>query len=390
MTMPAGTGSIDGSCDPRFRPVREAFAENFASRDEVGAAVCLAVGGEVVVDLWGGWADGARTRSWERETLVNVFSIGKGLTALCAARLVGEGRLDPEARVARYWPGFGAGGKGDVTLRQLLSHQAGLPAVRRRLPPGAMLDHDLMASALADQEPWWEPGTAHGYHTNTFGYLVGELVRRVDGRTLGTLLREEICGPLGADVHIGLPASEDARVAEFLWPRDPPPQKEADGLSEAELMEYNGYFNPSGLSGWGVVNTRAWRGAEIPSTNGQGTARGVARVYAALAAGGVIDGVEVVDPEALAAATAEEVYGHDLILKRPTRFGLGFQLTQPERPLGPNPGAFGHFGAGGSLGFCDPEAGVALGYVMNRMGPRWQNPRNRALIDAVYASLAER
>lgn len=379
--------AVDGSCDPRFEPVRGAFAENFASRDEVGAAVCVAIDGEVVVDLWGGHADGARTSAWERDTLVNIFSIGKGLAALCASRLVGAGRLAPDARVARCWPGFAAAGKEDVTLRQLLSHQAGLPAVRRRLPPGAMLDHDLMASALADQEPWWEPGTAHGYHTNTFGYLVGELVRRVDGRTLGTFLREEIGGPLGADVHIGLPASEDPRVAEFLWPREPPPEEEPEGLSEAELMEYNGYFNPSGLSGWGVVNSREWRAAEIPSTNGHGTARGVARVYAALAAGGMIDGVEVVDPEALLAATREEVYGDDLILKRPTRFGLGFQLTQAERPLGPNAGAFGHFGAGGSVGFCDPEAGVAFGYVMNQMGPRWQNPRNRALIDAVYASL---
>lgn len=367
--------------------MRDAFAENFASRDEVGAAICAAIDGEVVVDLWGGHADGARTRRWKPKTLVDIFSIGKGLTALCAARLVGEGRLDPDARVARYWPEFAAGGKGDVTLRQLLSHQAGLPAVRRRLPPGAMLDHNLMASALAEQEPWWEPGSAHGYHTNTFGYLVGELVRRTDGRTLGTLLREEICEPLGADVHIGLPASEDDRVADFLWPGEPPPEEEPEGLSDEELMEFNGYFNPSGLSGGGVLNTREWRAAEIPSTNGHGTARGVARVYAALAAGGLTDGVEVVDPEALVAATSEEVYGDDLILKRPTRFGLGFQLTQPERPLGPNAGAFGHFGAGGSVGFCDPAAGLAFGYVMNQMGPRWQNPRNRALIEAVYASL---
>jgi len=188
-------------------------------------------------------------------------------------------------------------------------------------------------------------------------------------------------------VYIGLPASCETRVAEFLWPGPSPPEVEPEGLSDARLMEHNAYFNPGGLSGAGVVNTRAWRATEMPSANGHGSARGVARVYAALAAGGVLDGARVVDRSALASAVAEQVYGHDLVLKRPSRFGLGFQLTQPERPLGPGPHGFGHFGAGGSLGFCDPDTGVALGYVMNEMGTHWQSPRNRALIDAVYASL---
>jgi CubicO group peptidase (beta-lactamase class C family) len=376
-----------GTCDPAFAPVREAFVANFEERGEHGAAVCVVVEGSVVVDLWGGWADGARTTPWPSEALVNVFSVGKAFAALCVARLVGSGRLDLDEPVATRWPEFAANGKEAVTVRQLLAHRAGLPAVRRRLPPGAMLDHRLMASALADQEPWWPPGTAHGYHTNTFGFLVGELVRRVDGRTLGAMLREDIAGPLGADVFIGLPPAEHARVVEFVWPGIPPPEVEPTGLGPSQLMEFNAYSNPSGLSGAGVVNTSAWRSAEIPSTNAHGSARGVARIYAALANGGVLDGVRIVEEAVLECFTEEQSNGADLILHRPSRFGVGFQLTQPERPLGPGARAFGHFGAGGSLGYCDPDRKVAFGYVINEMGPRWQNPRNRALIDAVHRSV---
>ena len=384
----AAAAPINGWCDPRFGPVGAAFADNFAQRGEFGAAVCVAVEGRVVVDLWGGYADAGRTRPWERDTLVNVFSVGKAMTAVCLHRLVGQGRLDVDDPVAQHWPEFAAAGKEEVTVGQLLSHQAGLPAVRRRLPEGAMLDWGAMTAALADQEPWWEPGTAHGYHVNTFGFLVGEVVRRITRQTLGCFFRDEVAGPLGADIHIGLDGSSDHRVAEFLWVAPVPPAAELPGLSDDQLMELNTYANPSGLSGAGVINTREWRAAEIPSTNGHATARGVARVYEALAAGGVVDRVRVIDADALAAATIEQVYGQDRILHRPSRFGLGFQLTHDERPLGPNPRAFGHFGVGGSLGFCDPDSGVAFGYVMNEMGPRWQNPRNRALINSVYASLA--
>ena len=379
--------AVGGSCDRRFAPVRDAFRDNFRERGEVGAAVCVMAGGRVVADLWGGWADPGRARRWQRDTLVNMFSVGKGLVAVCAARLAGQGRLDVDAAVASCWPEFGAGGKGAVTVRQLLSHQAGLPAVRRRLPPGSMLDWPAMTAALAAEEPWWAPGSGHGYHVNTFGFLIGEVIRRLAGRTVGALLRQEVAGPLGADVHIGLPASQHSRVAPVPWPDPPPGETEPAGLELAGLMAYNAYFNPGGLSGAGVVNSPAWRAAELPSANAHGTARGVARVYAALAAGGTLDGTVIADPAALAAATAEQACGQDLVLGRPSRFGLGFQLTQPERPLGPGPAAFGHFGAGGSLGFCDPGSQVALGYVMNQMGPRWQSPRTRALLDAVYACL---
>ena len=403
---------VTGTCDRSFGQVREAFSANFAQRAEIGAAVCVIAQGRVVADLRGGWAGPAGSRPWEQNTLVNVFSVGKGMVAACAARLCSQGRLEIDAPVSRYWPEFAAAGKAAVTVGQLLSHQAGLPAVRRRLPPGGMLDHGLMCAALAQQAPWWEPGTAHGYHVNTFGFLAGELVRRAAGQTLGTMLRQDVAGPLGADVHIGLPGTEHRRVAEFLWPGPAPPEAEPGALSgsdlsaaadlggraggdgiepgevaASQLMEYNAYFNPSGLSGAGVVNSAEWRRAEIPSANCHASARGVARVYAALAGWGHLDGVRIADRAILERFTAEWSCGADLVLHRPSRFGLGFQLTQPERPLGPGAGGYGHFGAGGSLGFCDPDAGIAFGYVTNSMGPRWQNPRNRALIDAVYASL---
>ena len=376
--------AIDGFCDPKFSALREAFAENFASRGEPGAAVALSVNGKLVADLWGGWRDAARTQAWRRETLVNFFSVSKALCTIVAMRLVEHGKLDLDAPVARVWPQFAQAGKETVSLRHVLSHQAGLPSIHEPLPEGAALDWNRMCEALARQKPWWEPGTAHGYHVNTFGFLVGEMVRRVTGRSLGTVLREDVAGPLDADVHIGLPVCEHHRVAEFLWPAVPSTQ----GMpGPDQQMRYNAYWNPPGISGAGWVNRPEWRLAEIPSTNGHGTARGVVRVYRMLANGGAIDGVRILGADAIAEATKEHSNGIDLISERPSRFGLGFQLTQPERPLGPNKGAFGHFGAGGSLGFCDPEAGVAFGYVTNDMGPRWQNPRNKALIDAVYASL---
>jgi CubicO group peptidase (beta-lactamase class C family) len=377
---------IDGTCDARFEPVRNAFHENFELRGEVGAGLCLSVGGSVVVDLWGGWQDVEQSRPWARTTLVNVFSVGKAVAAVCVARLVGEGRLHFDQPVAQVWPEFGAAGKQRVTVRQLLSHQAGLPAVRAPLPAGAVFDLPVLCEALAAQEPWWEPGTAHGYHVNTFGVLVGELVRRVSGESLGAMVRREIAGPLQADLHIGVPQSELHRVADFFGMTESLPRPEGD-LSDEQVMELHAYFNPPEFSGSGVVNTTRWRTGELPSTNGHGTAAGIARLYEALVTGGQRQGVVLLDAGVLAEATTEQVYGDDLILHRPSRFGIGFQLTQAERRLGPNPGAFGHFGAGGSLGFCDPETELAFGYAINTMGPRWQNPRNKALIDACYECL---
>ncbi len=395
----AARHAIDGWHDPRFTAVRDEFAANFAERGETGAAVCVIVDGKVVADLRGGWRDANRTLPWQPDTLVNVFSVGKGLTAACAARLIGQRLLDPDAPVTRYWPEFGAAGKSAVSVRQLLSHQAGLPAFRRPMPAGSMLSWPAMTTALAAEQPWWTPGSGHGYHVNTFGFLAGELIRRITGLTPGALLRRELAGPLGADVHIGLPAAEHARVAEFSWPdaaaanviaaeRGSAARGSAARAEADVAMTLNAYLNPPDFSGAGVVNTAAWRSAEIPSANAHATAAGIARIYAALVAGGELDGVRIVAAGGLAQSTEQQVYGDDLVLRRPSRFGLGFQLSHPERELGKGTRSFGHFGAGGSVGFCDPAAGLAFGYVTGQMGPRWRNPRNRALIDACYASLS--
>src|SRR5579885_3298278 len=369
----APAAPLAGTGDTRFAAVRRAFVANIAEHGEIGAAVAVMVDGRPVVDLWGGYADAARRIPWRRDTLVNVFSVGKALATVCVLRLVDRGRLALDAAVGRLWPEFAAAGKGTITVRQLLCHRAGLPAIRAPLAPEAIFTWETMTTALAREAPWWPPGTRHGYHVNTFGFLVGEVVRRTAGRTLGRVLRDEIAGPLGADVHIGLLPDAEARTAEFVWPPEMAPEivaASASGDDEARLMIRHTYVNPPGLSGYGVVNTTRWRRAEMPSTNAHATARGIARVYAALAE-----------------ATTEHAAGLDAVLGRPSRFGLGFQLPLPDRPLGPNPGVFGHFGAGGSLGFADPEARVAFAYVMNRMGPRWYNPTTRRLVDAVYASL---
>ena len=356
------------SVDHAFAAVEGAFRENFASRGEVGAAVCVIVDGRTVVDLAAG--DG-----WAPDSMVNAFSVGKGLTAAVLGHVMETAGLALDDQVTDWWPELDLG----LSVAQLASHQAGLPALREPQPEFVMYDWDAMVATLAATEPWWAPGTAHGYHTNTFGFLVGEVVRRATGRSVGTVLRE-LAAPLEADVFIGLPDAEHARVVPFLFS-----SMEGFGpaapVTEHEQMIRNGYANPRGFSGVGVVNTPEWRRAEIPSTNCHASARGVARFYA-----GVLEG-RVHSAETLAALTEIRADGPDLVLERPSRFGAGFQLPQPERPFGTGPRAFGHFGAGGSLGFADPDAGVAFGYVIGELGPRWQNPRNRALLDALSSCL---
>jgi CubicO group peptidase (beta-lactamase class C family) len=368
---------LTGRCDARFQAVGEALRENAATRGEWGAAVAVAVEGRTVVDLQVGWADAARTQAWRGDTVVDVFSVGKALAAICALRLVARGVLDLDAPVARYWPGFVAD---TATVRDVLAHRSGLAAIAEPLAEGALYDPAALAAAIARQEPWWTPGTAHGYHVHTFGILLGELVRRASGSTIGAVLADEVAGPLEADVQFGCRPEDRARRAEYLIGGEtsagaPPLLRPGARLRPAA------YLNPPGATGVGTVNTEAWMDAELPSANAHASARGIARVYAAL-----LDAT-LLDADTLAAATAPASDGDDLVLERPSRFGLGFQLTQSERRLGPNPRAFGHFGAGGALGFADPDAGVALGYVMNNGGAGWQSARNRALIDAVYAAL---
>jgi len=381
---------VHGTCDRRFTKVRDAFEENFRARDEVGAALAVTLDGEPVVDLWGGHADLARSKPWERDTIVNVYSTTKGMTALSAHRLIDEGRLDLDAPVVRYWPEFAQKGKDRIPVRWLLGHRAGLAAVRATLPNEALYDWNVMCDALAAEEPWWVPGEGHGYHALTIGWLVGELVRRITGRSLGTYFRQEIAEPLGIDFHIGLPDSEHARVAEMSSiPLEVPP----DGgvklaeiiLSNPEGLSARAFMNPPSLALG--VNNREWRAAEIPGANGHGNARALARVYGALSRGGEIDGVHVLSPAGIARCHQEQSAGPDQVLQISTRFGLGFMLSQKEREarFGPNPRSFGHPGAGGSVGFADPDARIGFGYVMNRMGPHiLLDPRAVELIEATY------
>jgi CubicO group peptidase (beta-lactamase class C family) len=386
--MPSGA-RVEGECQARFAPVREVFAKSFES-GEIGAAVSVTIANESVVDLWGGHRDGARTQPWARDTIVNVYSTTKGMTAICANRLIERGLLDLDAPVARYWPEFAAAGKQPIPVRWLLSHQAGVPALREDVPRSSRLDWMFWTEALAAEAPWWEPGTQHGYHALTFGHLVGELVRRVDGRSLGRFFREEIGEPLGLDFHIGLAAEHDARVAQII----PAPRAASDSPDPFAAARRN----PQSLVGrvFGnptfepeAVNTREWRAAELPAVNGHGTARGLARVYGALACGAALDGVQVLSPEQIARATTEQAKGPDAVLTPlHSRFGLGFMLTQPMIPFGPNPRSFGHPGAGGSIAFADPDAQLGFAYTMNQMQTGLGgDARGFALIGALYSAL---
>jgi len=388
--------TIQGECAPRFARVREVFESGFRGGKEVGAAVAVVHDGETVVDLWGGWADMARSAAWQRDTIVNVYSCTKAMVALCAHQLIERGRLDLDAPVAEYWPEFGQRGKRNVLVRWLLSHRAGLPALRETLPMEALYDWTMMTEALAAEEPWWEPGTAHGYHAVTYGWLVGEVVRRIDGRSLGTYFRDEIARPLGLDFHIGLEDTHHHRVGELselgatgLDELDP----SALGLmqvvmSDPEGMSARAFMNPPSLALG--VNNPEWRRAEIPGANGHAPARGLARVYGALARGGDLDGVHVLDPAGIARLSTEHSCGQDLVLQVDTRFGLGVMLPQARRDarFGPGERAFGHPGAGGALGCGDPEAKIGFGYTPNLLGPHiLLDPRAVALLDAVYTSL---
>ena len=386
--------NVDGTCDPRFRAVREAFCENFASRAELGAAVTVSVDGTLVVDLWGGIADKVSGRAWTRDTMVVVFSCTKAATALCAHMLVARGALDLDAPVAHYWPEFAAAGKEAIPVRLLLNHQAGLAAVDDPLPLGALYDWDTMATALAAQAPHWEPGTAHGYHAVTFGWLVGEVVRRISGRSLGTFFREEVAGPLGLDFWIGLPEALAARVAPIrMAPLTGETTPIMLAMADRSTLTSKAFLNPPGLMTARQVNARVLHAAEVPAANGIATARGLAGMYTPLACGGRSGAVELVDRDTLQAMATVESEGDDRVLLIPTRFASGFMKSIDNRPrdsaiLGPNAEAFGHGGAGGSIGMADPVARVAIGYVMNQMGTGvLLNARGQALIDAVYESL---
>jgi CubicO group peptidase (beta-lactamase class C family) len=377
--------AFDGRVDDGFEPVADAFAANFEIHNEVGAAVCAYVDGRAVVDLWGGVADRETGRGWSEDTIVPVFSSTKGVTAACANLAIERGLLDPDATVATYWPEFAANGKAEITVRQVLSHQAGLPLVDGEFTLEEALSWHPVVEQLARQAPLWPPGSQHGYHMRTYGWLVGELIRRTTGRTLGRFLRDEVAGPLGLDFWVGLPEELEPRVARLVPPATDMRAALA-GLGDSLLLA-RVFSNPGGVFNYDDMwNTRALHACELPSTNGIGDARALARLYASLVGDGV-DGRRLLQTDTVAAATVEQVRGADAVIMVESAFGLGFMLGRSFGAANP-PGGFGHAGAGGSLSFADPERGVAFGYVMNDLRfDQTGDPRSESLVRALYAAL---
>ncbi len=392
-------GSVQGACDPRFAGVLEAFVANFEARGEVGASVAVTLEGRPVVDLWGG----RKTRDgdpWEADTIGVVFSCTKGASALCAHMAADRGQLDFDAPVTRYWPEFGQAGKEGALAAMMLDHSVGLPGLREKLKDGAYYDYEYMVGMLERETPFWKPGTRNGYHGVTSAWTVGEMVRRSTGRRMGVFLRDEVAGPLGVDFWMGLPEAHEARVAPMI----PAPADDQARNSRIALAMRADPAGPTAQfmlnSGGFSANARAARAAEIGSATGVSNGRGLAGLYAPLANGGALNGVRLVGADTLTRMGQVTVATHeDATLAIPTRFSLGFMKSMDNRRLDNSlacsvilsEAAFGHVGAGGSLGFADPACRMSFGYTMNRMGPGiLLNDRGQSLVDAVYQALGYR
>jgi CubicO group peptidase (beta-lactamase class C family) len=377
---------IDGQCGQRFGAVKDAFAANFEENGDVGASVAVTIDGELVVDIWGGTQDTAGTTPWERDTIINVFSTTKTMSCLSLLVLASRGLVDVDAPVERYWPEFGANGKGNVLVRHLLSHTAGLPGWEQRLDGTDLYDWDKVTSLLAEQATWWEPGSKSGYHGISQGNLVGEVVRRVDGRSVGTFFAEEIAGPLGADFHIGTGPEHDHRVA-LVIPVPPLVFGSADGASTParDSIPYRA-ANPrlTAEQSWEIP----WRRAEIPAAGGHGNARSVALAQSVVSAGGSARGVELLSKETIDRIFDVQAAGRDLVLGIGVTFGVGYGLNSPRAPISPNQRVCYWGGWGGSLVVNDVDAGMTMAYVMNRMGEGTVgDDRAHTILRAVYASL---
>jgi len=385
------SGLVEGAYDDRFQAVVDAFLENFATRAELGASVCLTIDGVTVVDLWGGTADKQSGAPWTRDTVSIVQSNTKGAVAFCAHVLAGRGLLDLEAPVSEYWPEFAREGKERTTVRMMLDHSAGVPVFRGPVEPGELLDWDRVVARLEAEPPFWDPGSRHGYHLINFGWTVGELVRRVSGQSLGAFFDAAIAGPLGLDLWIGLPDEIEPRVAPILPysgpPSDPPVEFVRVLLADPESIPAMGIRNAYSYDN----NSRAAHAAEIGGAGGITNGRGLAGMYRPLANGGG----GFVDADGIARMRRVSTAGNkDATLCMPTRFGTGFMVSMDNRGVPGadsvilGEGAFGHVGAGGSIGFADPERGLSFGYSMNQMGPGiLMNERGQSLIDATYRVL---
>lgn len=375
--------SIEGRAEAAYGRVKDAFARNFAERGETGAAVTVYRHGKPVVDLWAGVADARRGTPWTQDTLAAAFSISKAFTATAGHMAVERGLLDLDAAVVRYWPEFGAQGKDTIRLRQLFTHQAGLYYVDADLKPSEAYDWNLVTRSLAAQKPVGPVGAVPVYHSLTFGYLIGEVLRRVTGKTIGPLVRDWIADPLGVDFHFALTDAQIARCAHLV--AEPPPDPPLPARGQPEIVALTSRGGAAGDR----FNADSFRRAEVGAGSGHGTAHGIARFFAALGNGGELDGTRILKAETLAKATAFEVESQDPVFAIHNRFALGYQLNTPgEHPMGPSPDAFGHMGAGHRIGFADPSTGVAFGYVGNLFGVTpGLGPRGLALVQALYESI---
>ena len=371
---------IRGVCPGRFAAVRDAFAANFAEGAELGARFAIAIEGEVVVDLIGGWTDRSKTVAYGPDTLTPVFSTTKAISALMLARLVGQGRLDYGQRVAEIWPEFAQAGKQDITVEQCLSHQDGLAAFTEPMDVELWYDWDAITAKIAAMAPLWPPGTASGYHPVLFGYIAGEIFRRVDGRSLGRALRQDLSEVLGLDLWNGLPDAEHGRVAEMKRPTAIPDLGPLTEIKRAAFLKP--WSSPVGR------DTAVWRRAEIPSANGHATADSLARLAAVLACDGVLDGRAVLEPGVAAEMMRERIRGEDLVLPCTLAWGAGVLRNDPVMIYGPGLHTAGHSGWGGSCLIADPERRLSAAYVMNRQsGYLIGDPRSRRLIEAIYKTL---
>lgn len=392
---------VQGRCHPQFSQVMREFERNFVERQELGASVCITYDGETVVDLWGGSADISEQRAWQSNTVTSVWSCTKAATALCVHMLAASGNLDLHAPVAQYWPEFAEGGKECITVAMLLSHQAGLAALIEPVEGHIYCDWHRLVQRLASQKPLWEPGTRHGYHALTFGHLLGEVVRRVSGQSIGCFFKEKVADPLGLDFWIGLPESERSRVAPVIAP-NPADYLQSGGMFFRMALEQPGSIanliiaNSGAIMSDGAINHWDYQRAEIPAANGITNARGLAGLYRPLSLDGAYGGYRLLSEDFLPLLSRVYTAGYDLTLGIYSRFSLGFiktgdRLQNSHDDLLLSEEAFGHTGSGGSIGFADPRAKLSFGYTMNRMGAGiGLNRRGQSLVDAAYRSIGYR
>jgi len=372
---------IEGQCDDKFAELKAVLSANIDSGADLGASVAVVHRGEMVVDIWGGHSDVEQTKPWASDTITNVFSSTKTMAALCALVLVDRGELDVHAPVAQYWPEFAAAGKAEIPVRDLMSHTAGLAGWEEMMKVEDFYNWNLCTQRLANQAPWWKPGTASGYHAFTQGYLIGEVVRRISGRSLGKFFADEIATPLNADFHIGLDVKHDHRVSLVVAPPNPLP------LSDDKTSpSYKTFTNPP-LDPLFPYDPR-WRRAEIPAANGHGNARAVVLAQSVVTHGGEFNGVRLLSPKTIDLIFEEQANGKDIVLGMPFRFGIGYGLPNESVPYLPD-GRICYWGGwGGSLVINDVDRELNFAYMMNKMSDGTVgDARGAALINAMYSAL---